>query len=140
MKPLQHTLPRCARKHEQGKITPPSPRRNCEIRKNNGGIAHAQMRFRRPPQLQENDTNQEIRLVFPSFTVAQLRKLANKECFSRSIRNPYRLLFAVSLQQDCLWAGRSAWYDRHVGIVEAPGSNPGPSTIRLSRCYPFGMF
>jgi hypothetical protein len=27
------------------------------------------------------------------------------------------------------WAGRSAWYDRHVGIVEVPGSNPGPSTI-----------
>ena len=25
-------------------------------------------------------------------------------------------------------AGRSAWYDRHVGIVEVPGSNPGPST------------
>ncbi len=26
------------------------------------------------------------------------------------------------------WAGRSAWHDRHVGIVEVPGSNPGPST------------
>ena len=25
-------------------------------------------------------------------------------------------------------AGRSAWYDRHVGIVGVPGSNPGPST------------
>lgn len=27
-----------------------------------------------------------------------------------------------------LWAGRSVWHDRHVGIVEVPGSNPGPST------------
>ena len=26
------------------------------------------------------------------------------------------------------WAGRSAWNDRHVGIVEAAGSNPVPST------------
>lgn len=28
-----------------------------------------------------------------------------------------------------LRAGRSVWYDRHVGIVEVPGSNPGSSTI-----------
>ena len=27
-----------------------------------------------------------------------------------------------------LWAGRSVWHDRHVGIVEAAGSNPAPST------------
>ena len=33
-----------------------------------------------------------------------------------------------SLQRENSWAGRSAWYDRHVGIVEVPGSNPGPST------------
>ena len=33
-----------------------------------------------------------------------------------------------SLQRETSWAGRSAWYDRHVGIVEVPGSNPGPST------------
>ena len=29
---------------------------------------------------------------------------------------------------ECDWAGRSAWNDRHVGIVEAAGSNPAPST------------
>ncbi len=29
-----------------------------------------------------------------------------------------------------LWAGRSVWHDRHVGIVEVPGSNPGPSTTK----------
>ncbi len=28
-------------------------------------------------------------------------------------------------------AGRSAWYDRHVGIVEVAGSNPAPSTTEL---------
>ena len=27
------------------------------------------------------------------------------------------------------WAGRSAWYDRNVGIVEVAGSNPAPSTV-----------
>ena len=27
------------------------------------------------------------------------------------------------------WAGRSVWYDRSVGIAEAAGSNPAPSTI-----------
>jgi hypothetical protein len=27
-----------------------------------------------------------------------------------------------------IWASRSAWYDRHVGIVEAAGSNPASST------------
>ena len=27
-----------------------------------------------------------------------------------------------------LRAGRSVWYDRHVGIVEAAGSNPAQST------------
>jgi hypothetical protein len=32
------------------------------------------------------------------------------------------------LQRETTWAGRSAWHDRHVGIVEVPGSNPGPST------------
>ena len=34
-------------------------------------------------------------------------------------------------------AGRSAWYDRHVGIVEVPGSNPGPSTIMPSSLVRF---
>jgi hypothetical protein len=28
-------------------------------------------------------------------------------------------------------AGRSVWYDRHVGIVEVAGSNPASSTIKL---------
>jgi hypothetical protein len=28
----------------------------------------------------------------------------------------------------CFRAGRSVWHDRHVGIVEAAGSNPAPST------------
>ena len=32
-------------------------------------------------------------------------------------------------------AGRSAWYDRNVGIVEVPGSNPGPSTMRELRYF-----
>ncbi len=27
-------------------------------------------------------------------------------------------------------AGRSVWYDRSVGIAEAAGSNPAPSTTR----------
>jgi Post-segregation antitoxin CcdA len=36
-----------------------------------------------------------------------------------------------SLQRENGRAGRSAWYDRHVGIVEVPGSNPGPSTRTL---------
>ncbi len=30
-----------------------------------------------------------------------------------------------------LRAGRSAWYDRSVGIAEAAGSNPAPSTKLL---------
>ncbi len=30
------------------------------------------------------------------------------------------------------WASRSAWYDRHVGIVEVAGSNPASSTKHLS--------
>ena len=29
------------------------------------------------------------------------------------------------------WAGRSAWNDRSVGIAEAAGSNPAPSTLLL---------
>jgi hypothetical protein len=29
------------------------------------------------------------------------------------------------------WAGRSAWNDRNVGIVEVAGSNPVPSTKLL---------
>ena len=36
-----------------------------------------------------------------------------------------------SFPKETSWAGRSAWYDRHVGIVEVPGSNPGPSTRAL---------
>jgi hypothetical protein len=36
-------------------------------------------------------------------------------------------------------AGRSAWYDRHVGIVEVPGSNPGPSTIMPSSLVHFSL-
>jgi hypothetical protein len=30
------------------------------------------------------------------------------------------------------WAGRSVWYDRSVGIAEAAGSNPAPSTKMCS--------
>ena len=33
------------------------------------------------------------------------------------------------------WAGRSAWNDRNVGIVEVAGSNPVPSTLRESRPF-----
>ncbi len=33
-------------------------------------------------------------------------------------------------------AGRSAWNDRHVGIVEAAGSNPVPSTTTLLLLLP----
>ena len=29
------------------------------------------------------------------------------------------------------WAGRSVWYDRSVGIAEAAGSNPAPSTLLI---------
>ena len=32
-------------------------------------------------------------------------------------------------------AGRSAWYDRIVGIDEAAGSNPAPSTTREPRLF-----
>ena len=34
-----------------------------------------------------------------------------------------------------LRAGRSVWYDRSVGIAEAAGSNPAPSTMRDSRLF-----
>jgi len=34
-----------------------------------------------------------------------------------------------------LRAGRSAWNDRHVGIVEVAGSNPAPSTVREPRSF-----
>ena len=34
------------------------------------------------------------------------------------------------MSKEPIWAGRSAWNDRHVGIVEAAGSNPVPSTFR----------
>jgi hypothetical protein len=34
-----------------------------------------------------------------------------------------------------LRAGRSVWYDRSVGIAEAAGSNPAPSTLRDSRLF-----
>ena len=33
------------------------------------------------------------------------------------------------------WAGRSAWNDRSVGIAEAAGSNPVPSTTRTDRTF-----
>ena len=39
-------------------------------------------------------------------------------------------------------AGRSVWYDRHVGIVEAVGSNPARSIIKgetLSGPSPYFM-
>jgi hypothetical protein len=37
------------------------------------------------------------------------------------------------------WAGRSAWNDRSVGIAEAAGSNPVPSTTKTVRtsCWVF---
>jgi hypothetical protein len=38
------------------------------------------------------------------------------------------------------WAGRSAWNDRHVGIVEAAGSNPAPSTKREPRHFDGRVF
>jgi hypothetical protein len=33
------------------------------------------------------------------------------------------------------WAGRSAWNDRSVGIAEAAGSNPVPSTTTEPRPF-----
>jgi hypothetical protein len=34
------------------------------------------------------------------------------------------------------WAGRSAWNDRSVGIAEAAGSNPVPSTTNKTFSSP----
>ncbi len=58
-----------------------------------------------------------------------------KENINRKLRfrfrckeNAYRLMLRVKFRSN-VWAGRSAWYDRHVGIVEAAGSNPAPSTF-----------
>jgi len=42
-------------------------------------------------------------------------------------------LYYLAFQFERVWAGRSAWNDRHVGIVEAAGSNPAPSTMREPR-------
>ena len=47
---------------------------------------------------------------------------------TQSIKISSNLLTEGSSQEETSWAGRSAWHDRHVGIVEVPGSNPGPST------------
>jgi hypothetical protein len=35
------------------------------------------------------------------------------------------------------WAGRSAWNDRSVGIAEAAGSNPAPSTTMSALSFLF---
>ena len=43
-------------------------------------------------------------------------------------KNRLKLSYRGFFSKETSWAGRSAWYDRHVGIVEVPGSNPGPST------------
>jgi len=53
-----------AEKHEQREnVAPKSPRRNGEIRKNNGGTAPPEMCFPRPETLQKNDTTKKIRLI-----------------------------------------------------------------------------
>lgn len=41
--------------------------------------------------------------------------------------NSFSLMVCVWLN---VWAGRSAWNDRSVGIAEAAGSNPAPSTFK----------
>ena len=47
-------------------------------------------------------------------------------------RNAYRLMLRVKgSERSAEWAGRSVWYDRHVGIVEVAGSNPASSTILM---------
>jgi hypothetical protein len=47
-------------------------------------------------------------------------------------KNAYRLKLRVKgSEATLLWAGRSVWHDRHVGIVEVAGSNPAPSTIEF---------
>ena len=38
------------------------------------------------------------------------------------------------------WAGRSAWNDRSVGIAEAAGSNPVPSTLMSALSFLFGFY
>ena len=56
---------------------------------------------------------------------------------TQAIKTSSNLLTEGSSQEETSWAGRSAWYDRHVGIVEVPGSNPGPSTIMHSSLVSF---
>ena len=42
----------------------------------------------------------------------------------------------LNCRSQMLWASRSVWHDRHVGIVEVPGSNPGSSTNDFSTFKP----
>ena len=47
---------------------------------------------------------------------------------AQEIKTRSSFLTEGSFPKETLGAGRSVWHDRHVGIVEVPGSNPGPST------------
>ena len=48
---------------------------------------------------------------------------------TENIKPSSEFLTEGSFPKETSWAGRSVWYDRHVGIVEVAGSNPAPSTI-----------
>src|SRR3989304_3647193 len=48
----------------------------------------------------------------------------------RNLRRANIMLNSFLLRYAYNWAGRSVWYDRSVGIAEAAGSNPAPSTNR----------
>jgi hypothetical protein len=47
---------------------------------------------------------------------------------AQEIKTSLSFLTEGFFSKETSWAGRSVWYDRHVGIVEVLGSNPGPST------------
>ena len=46
---------------------------------------------------------------------------------TQNIKTSSRFLTEGSFPKETSRAGRSAWHDRHVGIVEVAGSNPAPS-------------
>jgi hypothetical protein len=51
-------------------------------------------------------------------------KTGEKEIMSQKQEETQKLVYPTK-------AGRSVWYDRHVGIVEVAGSNPASSTTQM---------
>jgi hypothetical protein len=90
---------------------------------------------RRIPQMdRRRNQDRKIRQPQPRNTTSNQAAKRGETTMSqpKEIQETTEITKPYIINDELIRAGRSVWYDRSVGIAEAAGSNPAPSTTRSS--------